>query len=150
MRRFPPTMHFAVRGCSAYIQPRMSDLLNKTAWALAIGLVLIQVFPVAADLLVCIADRPDRGCCETSSTPDARPEASAGVLDGAECSCCVRVLVVSNTAGATAQKLDAYWSVESGGARVHVAPISRPNASVGNEEPGNARLPSLRTVVLLI
>ena len=46
-----PGASFAAKGCSAYIRSRMSDLSKKTAWALAIGLVLLQVFPVAAGLL---------------------------------------------------------------------------------------------------
>lgn len=128
----------------------MSSPFKKIALALAIGLVLVQVFPVAADLLVCLDDRPDRGCCDTSSTPDTRTEAAPRLVDGADCTCCVRVHVVSNAADAAVQKVDAGWSVGSVGVGGHVAPVTRPIASGGIDEPDNARLPSLRTVVLLI
>ncbi len=128
----------------------MSNPLKKIALALAIGLVLVQVFPVAADLLVCIDDRPDRGCCDTSPASDTRADAAPRLVDGADCNCCVRVHVVSNAADAMVQKVDAGWSVESVGARDHIAPVTRPIASVGGDDPGNPRLPSLRTVVLLI
>jgi len=128
----------------------MSNPLKKIALALAIGLLLVQVFPVAADLLVCIDDQPDRGCCDTSPASDTRTDAAPRLLDGADCKCCVRVHVVSGTADATVQKIDAGWSVESVGVRGHVAPVTRPIASVGGEDPDNPRLPSLRTVVLLI
>jgi hypothetical protein len=128
----------------------MSNSFKKIALALAIGLVLVQVFPVAADLLVCIDDRPDRGCCDSPSTSDKLTDAALQLVDGADCNCCVRVHVASNAADATVQKVDAGWSVESVGLRGPVAPVSRPIASVGGEDPDNPRLPSLRTVVLLI
>jgi hypothetical protein len=128
----------------------MSSPFKKIALALAIGLVLVQVFPVAADLLVCLDDRPDRGCCDTSSTSDTRTEAAPRLVDDADCTCCVRVHAVSNAADATFQKVDAGWSVESVGVRGRGAPITRRIASGGSDNPDNARLPSLRTVVLLI
>jgi len=127
----------------------MRSPFKKIALAIAIGLMLVQVFPVAADLLVCIDDRPDRGCCDTSSTSHARSDA-ARLLDDADCGCCVRVHAVSNAADATVQKVDTGWSVESVGVRGRGAPITRRIASGGSDNPDNARLPSLRTVVLLI
>jgi len=123
---------------------------KKISWALALGLMLVHVFPVAADLLVCIDDRPDRGCCEESSAPDTRTEVEARLVDGAECRCCVLVPVVSNRARASVQKVDVGCSVAPGVARGRVAPISRRMASAGSEEFDNPRLPSLRAVVLLI
>jgi len=128
----------------------MCNPFKKIALALAIGLMLVQVFPVAADLFVCIDGRPDRGCCDTPATSDARTDAAPRLVDGADCRCCVRVHVVSNAADATVQKVDAGSSVESVGVGGHVAPLPRRIASVGSAEPDNARLPSLRTVVLLI
>lgn len=128
----------------------MSSPFKKIALALAIGLVLVQVFPVAADLLVCIDDRPDRGCCDTSSTSDPRIDAELQLLDDVDCGCCVRLSVVSNAADATVQKVDAGWSVASVGVRGHAASTARRIATVGRDEPDNPRLLSLRTVVLLI
>ena len=124
--------------------------MKKTALALAIGLVLIQVVPAAADLLVCIDDRPGRGCCDTSSTSNRPTEAAARLVDGGDCHCCVKVQVVSNAADATVQKVDADRSVESGVVSGLAAPVTRRVGFVSGKDPDNARLPSLRTVVLLI
>ena len=128
----------------------MSNPFKEIALALAIGLMLVQVFPVASDLLICIAERPDRGCCDTSSTSDARTDAAPRLVDDVDCGCCVRVHVVSKAADATVQKVDARWSAISVGALGHVARVTRHIASVRSDEPDNARLPSLRAVVLLI
>lgn len=150
---------FAVVWGTVYIRHSVSNLFKTTfstsstssiSWALVIALALVHVFPVAADLLVCLDDRPDRGCCESTSASDARTGAAARLLDGADCSCCVTVQVVSHKPDAIVQEDDPDRLVESGVVAGHVASIVQRGAPASRGEPGNARLPSLRTVVLLI
>lgn len=129
----------------------MSNPFKSTASALAMVLALAHVVPIAADLLVCIDDRTDRGCCEELSAQDAPTgDVAARLLDGADCGCCVIVRITANTADATVQKVAADYALESEFAGRHVAPVTRHIASTGRDEPDNPRLPSLRTVVLLI
>jgi hypothetical protein len=116
---------------------------GKTAWSLAVCLLLAHASPAGAGSLVCIAEEADPGCCDEAPVP-------AQSLDGFDCDCCVTVEGVANRANATTKKIAVDVSSAAGDARSPVSPTAARVAPASGDPPGNPGLPSLRTVVLQI
>ena len=115
--------------------------------AVAVAVVLLgQVSPVAAGVLLCIGDGSDFDCCPERDDSDE----SAQLLDGSDCVCCFTVDAAPSTAGASSHK--ASLDLLSGSALLRNVTVHTgwriPGAPAGDA--GETSLSSLRTVVLLI
>jgi hypothetical protein len=109
------------------------SLAMKALTAVAVGLLILgHLSPVAAGMLLCVADESDPDCCDEREAPrDATVEASTRLLDGSDCGCCVEVGAAPATPGASSP----------GPARLSGSPAGAT---------GESGLSSLRTVVLVI
>jgi hypothetical protein len=120
----------------------------KNLSVVAMAVVLAHLSPVATGMLLCIADGADPGCCRE---PDA---ALSGVneqlLDDSDCSCCIAIDAAPSTAGTTYQKASLDVLSGSGLLRNAVSATETRVSRVAGHDPGDSRLSSLRTVVLLI
>jgi len=113
----------------------------KILAAAAVVVVLLgQLSPVAAGVLLCIGDGSDTDCCSD------RLDESTQLLDGSDCDCCVTVDAAPSTAGASSHKTS--LDVVSGSAVALHTGTRIPGAPA--RAAGETSLSSLRTVVLLI
>jgi len=126
-----------------------NPIYRKISWALAIGLVLIHLSPAVAGILVCIGDGPNPDCCEEAPASASRMEATAQEPGNSDCECCITVQVVSNKADAASKKISTVASSDSGAVRTADSSPARV-AHTDGDDPGDSRLSSLRTTVLLI
>lgn len=126
------------------------SLAVKTLSLLAVGVVLAHLSPVVTGMLVCIGDGTDPDCCRNPGSTQFTADQATHVLSGSKCSCCVTVDTTAVTVDATSQKVstDVLSPVCALGDVVPATGtrVVRPGAN----NPANPRLPSLRTVVLLI
>jgi len=136
-----------------YISLHMrNSLAMKILTAVAVGVVLLgQLSPVAAGMLLCIGDGSDPDCCrERYDSHESRLDESTQLLDGSDCGCCITVDAAPSTAGSSSRK--APLDVISGSALLRNVALPTggriPAASTGDA--GETGLSSLRTVVLLI
>jgi len=126
------------------------SLTMKILSVLAVGIVLTHLSPVAAGMLLCIGDGTDPDCCSKAQASQSRGKETKQLRDGSDCNCCITVDAAPSTAGATAQKASLDILSGSGLPRNAVSPTGTRIARLGSHDPGNSRLSSLRTVVLLI
>lgn len=127
------------------------------AKAKILSLLLVAVvlagylFPVAAGMLVCMGDGTAPDCCRNSKNAhQSRPGEAKQMLAGAGCDCCIAVDAIPSTAGTPSYKASLDAVAGPAHFRNVVLPLSTrlPLAMSGNRT--DARLSSLRTVVLLI
>lgn len=140
-----------IRGEPDYILVCMrKSFAVKILSVLAVGIVLAHLSPVAMALELCIGDGTDPNCCRNPHSAQARVDETTHLLDDSDCGCCITVEAVPSTAGATSQK--ASIDLLSGSELVSDAAASETMhiARLGSHDPGDSRLSSLRTVVLLI
>ncbi len=124
------------------------SLSLKVLTAVAVGAVLLGQFsPVAAAMLLCIGDGSEPDCCNGSPV-ETGLEVSARLLDGSDCDCCVTVQAAPPTAGTSTPK--ASLAGVSGLLRNVALPSGARDSALPVGDPGEIRLSSLRTVVLLI
>jgi hypothetical protein len=116
-----------------------NPIYRKFSWALAVGLVLIHLSPAAAGILVCIGDGANPDCCEEAPQDPGN----------SDCECCITVQVVSSKADAACKKISTVASSDPGAVRTADSSPARV-AHADSDDPGNPRLSSLRTTVLLI
>lgn len=122
----------------------------KILSVLTVGIVLAHLSPIAAGILLCIGDGTDPDCCRKPHTAEPSANETKQLLDGSNCSCCITVHAAPSTAGATSQKASLDILSGSGVPRDVVSPTGACIAGLRSHHPGNSRLTSLRTVVLLI
>jgi hypothetical protein len=126
------------------------SLAMKILSVVAMGIVLAHMSPVAAGMLLCIADGTDPDCCLEPRASHSRVDETKQLFDGSECSCCITVDAAPSTAGATSQKTSLDCLSGSGLLRNAVSATGTRISRIGHHDPGDSRLFSLRTVVLLI
>ncbi len=127
-----------------------NPLEMKLSWVVAVVLVLAHVSPAAAGMLVCIGDGAVPDCCDELPASESGAAVTAQLLDGSDCRCCITVDTKAATADATAQKAPVDSSSASGVSRNAVSPPTSRSPRQVSHDPGDPRLASLRTVVLLI
>ncbi len=124
----------------------------KIVSVLLVGVVLAgYLSPVAAGMLVCIGDGTAHDCCRNSrNAHQSRLGEAKQLLAGADCDCCVTVDAIPANAGASPHK--ASLDVVAGPAHFRnvVLPSSTRLPRAMSGDGGDARLSSLRTIVLLV
>lgn len=141
------------RGNRRYIRWAMRiSFAMKALAAVAVGVILLgQLTPVAAGVLLCIGDGSDPDCCgDRFDSSDFRIEESTRLLDGSDCGCCITVDSTPPTAGAGSHKASIDVAPESALLRHVTFPTGARNPGSPDRDAGETRLASLRTVVLLI
>jgi hypothetical protein len=118
--------------------------------ALAVSVVLLaQLSPVAAGVLLCIAEGAASDCCPRQQVQSELDDARR-ILEGSACVCCVLVHAAPSRASASVAKPSSEIDpdpVSHGSVAAPAATqLPRPLTASG----GDARLSSLRTVILLI
>lgn len=122
----------------------------KILSVVGVGILLAYLSPVATGMLLCIGDGTDPDCCSKPRASQSRVDETKQLRDGSVCSCCVTVDAAPSTAGATPQKASLDILSGSGLPRNAVSPMGTRIARPGSHDPGNSRLSSVRSVVLLI
>ena len=127
-------------------------LVVRLLSVLVVSVILLGHSPlVAAGMLLCIGDGSDPDCCrKPANAYQSGVGESKQLLDGSDCNCCITVSAAPSTAGASSHK--ASLEIVSGPAHLRdlILPASTRVSRATNDDAGNACLPSLRTVVLLI
>lgn len=125
---------------------------SRIVSVLLVGVVLAGYLShVAGGMLVCIGDGTAPDCCRNSKNAhQSRPGEAKQMLAGADCDCCIAVDAIPSTAGTPSYKSSLDAVAGPAHFRNVVLPSSTrlPHAMSGNRS--DARLSSLRTVVLLI
>jgi hypothetical protein len=124
----------------------------KILSAVAVGVVLLgNLSPVTAGMLLCIGDGTDPDCCHKPNDSHAsRLDESTQLLDGSDCSCCITVDAAPATAGDSSHKASLDIVSGSGLLRNVATPTGTRIPRAPSSDAGDTRLSSLRTVVLLI
>ena len=139
------------RGGPDYILLHMGkSLVMKILSVLAVGIVLAHLSPIAAEMLLCIGDGTDPDCCSKPRSSEPSASEAKQLHNGSDCSCCITVDAAPSTAGASSQKALLDILSGSGVPRDAVSPARACIGGLRSHDPGNTRLASLRTVVLLI
>jgi hypothetical protein len=128
------------------------SLAMKILSAIAVGIVLAHLSPIATGMLLCIGDGSVPDCCPGPGASQIRVDEPMKISDGSDCGCWITIDAAPSTAGATSKK--ASISISSGSglprSRNAVPPTGTRIAQLGSHDPGYSRLSSLRSVVLLI
>jgi hypothetical protein len=147
----PDLGSFDSEGAPGYIQVHMGNpLALKILSVLAVGMLLAHMSPAATGVLLCIGDGADPDCCSESHTSQSGASEVEQLQDGSDCGCCITVDAAPRTAGTTSQKASVEMFSGAGVCRNAVWPTTTRIAPLDGHDPGNPRLSSLRTVVLLI
>ncbi len=129
-----------------------NSLSIKILAAVTVGVVLlVQLSPVAAGMLLCIGEGSDPGCCpERHDSPESRLDEPAQLVDGSDCGCCISVDAAPSAAGTSSCKasVDVVFGSALLGNVALPTETRIPGAPPGDA--GKTSLSSLRTVVLLI
>jgi len=124
----------------------------KVLSAIAVGIVLAHLSPIATGMLWCVEDGVVLDCCPRPDASQVRVDEPMQLSDGSDCSCCITIDAAPSTAGATSKK--ASLSIFSGSGLPRSANAAPPAGTriepPGGYDPDYSRLSSLRTIVLLI
>jgi hypothetical protein len=122
---------------------------ERISWLFAVVVILAQVSPAAAEVLVCAGNGSNPLCCDQVSAAEPRPNDSPLYLNSSDCDCCITLAVASDKAEAAAKKaFDDLFDTTV--VRSAFSPTVGCLAGRGGDAPRNPRLSSLGTVVLLI
>ena len=134
-----------------YIRTGMGkSLAMRILSAVALGALLVHLSPVATGMLLCVGDEAVDDCCGPPQDSQSRVSEAKRLLDGSGCSCCITVDAAPATAGRASHKASLDILFGSGLSRNAVLPAGARVSRAGGPDPGDSRLSSLRTVVLLI
>jgi hypothetical protein len=126
------------------------SLPMKVLSVVAVCVVLAHLYPLATGTLLCLEEGADPGCCTEPDLSRLGVGETEQVQDGSDWDCCIAVDAVPTAEGATSPK--ASLEVLSGSGRLRDAgsPRGAGSSRAGSHHPGDSRLCSLRSVVLLI
>jgi hypothetical protein len=128
------------------------SLTMKIMSAMAVGIVLAHLSPIAAGMLLCVGDGTAPDCCPGPDASQVRLDEPMQLADGSDCGCCITIGAAPSTAGATSKM--APLSISSGSdlprSGTAVPPRGAFLAHSEGHDPGHSRRSSLRSVVLLI
>ena len=122
----------------------------KVLSVVAVCVVVAHLYPLATDALLCLEEGADPGCCTEPGASRLGLDGTEQLRDGSDWDCCIDVDAAPTAEGATSPK--ASLEVLSGAGRLRDAgsPRGTHTSPAGDHHPGDSRLCSLRSVVLLI
>jgi hypothetical protein len=124
----------------------------RTLSVVAVAMLLLgQLSPVAASMLLCIGDGNDTDCCrKLHDSHETGLDEPTQLLDASDCDCCITVAAAPPTAGAGSHETSLDIASRAGLTRDLATPSGARSARAAPDDAGSTRLSSLRAVVLLI